>query len=125
MGAIGSDVGVSPLAKPEYDGVITGTVLPTIMVGLEAVIVSCGSTTLVEPGVGVEVTEKSLQFEPVPVPSGSLTRLSPSGMLGENVEDVGNNAVRLVSVTVGTTPYDCTGQLCTKSLEARSNALVA
>lgn len=74
---------------------------------------------------GVEVTEKSLQFEPVPMPSGSLTRLSPSGMLGENVEEVGNNAVRLVSVTVGTTPYNCTGQLCTKSLEDRWNALIA
>ena len=104
VGAIGRDAALSPLTKPEYDAVIVGTVLPAVIVGLEAVIVRWGSTTLLAPGVGLEVTAKSLQFEPVDAPSGSLTRLSPSGILGGLVEEVGKRAVRVVSVTVGTTP---------------------
>ena len=125
MGPIGRDAALSPLTKPEYDGVIAGTALPAVIVGLEAVMVSCGSTTLVAPGLGVEVTVKSLQFEPVDAPSASLTRLSPFGILGGIVEEVGKSAVRVVSVTVGTTPYGCAGQLSTKALEARWKALRA
>ena len=104
MGAIGTDPALSPLTKPEYDGVIAGTDRPAVIVGLEAVIVSWGSTALAVPGLGFAVTLKSLQFEPVDAPSGSRTRLSPSGMLGGLVDEVGNSAVRVVSVTVGTTP---------------------
>jgi hypothetical protein len=104
VGAIGRDAALSPLTKPEYDGVIAGTVRPAVIVGLEAVIVNWGSTTLVAPGLGVEVTVKSLQFEPVDAPSGSLTRLSPSGILGVLVDEMGKSAVKVVSVTVGITP---------------------
>jgi hypothetical protein len=61
VGAMGRDAALSPLTKPEYDGVITGTGLPAVIVRLEAVIVSLGSTTLLAPGLGVEVTLKSLR----------------------------------------------------------------
>jgi hypothetical protein len=59
VGAIGTDAAPSPFTKPEYDGVIAGTVRPTVIVGLEAVIVNWCSTTFVAPGLGVEVTVKS------------------------------------------------------------------
>ena len=64
MAAIGRDAALSPWVKPEYDGVIAGTVRPTVIVALEALIVRWGSTMLLAPGVGVEVTVKSLQFHP-------------------------------------------------------------
>lgn len=65
VGAIGNEAGVSPCTKPEYEGVIAGSGHPANTDGLEAVILSCGSTELVDPGLGVEVTEKSPQLDPV------------------------------------------------------------
>ena len=82
VGAIGNEAGVSPLTKPEYEGVIAGGGHPKETHGLDAVIVRCGSTELVDPGLGAEVTEKSPQLDPVSEPSGRRTRLSPGGMLG-------------------------------------------
>src|SRR5580698_3924772 len=116
---MGRDAALSPLTKPEYDAVMSGTLSPNLIVGLDAVIVTCGSTTLLAPGVGADVTAKSSQFEPVDAPSGSLTRLSPSGMLDASAVAVGKSGVRVVSVTVGITPYSCAGQLSTNALDAR------
>ncbi|MFZ1995092.1 MAG: hypothetical protein WAU75_13340 [Solirubrobacteraceae bacterium] len=65
VGAIGSEAGVSPFTNPAYEGVIAGTGHPKDVDRLDAVIVRCGSTELVEPGLGFEVTEKSWQLEPV------------------------------------------------------------
>ena len=124
VGAIGNEAAVSPSTKPEYDGVIAGTGPPRGINGLEAVIVSCGSTELVDPGLGSEVTEKSLQLDPVLEPSGRRTMLSPGGMLG-GVGEVEITEVRVGVFTVGTTPFACAGQLFTKAFEARWNALVA
>jgi hypothetical protein len=65
VGAIGNEAAVSPFTKPEYEGVIAGTGPPRRIDELDAVIVSFGSTALLAPGLGVEVSEKSLQLDPV------------------------------------------------------------
>jgi hypothetical protein len=75
---VGEVVSVNdPDGLSEYEGVIAGTVPPKFIDPLDAVTVSTGSLTFVDPGLGAAVTVKSLQLLPVVWPSGSRTMLSP------------------------------------------------